>query len=153
MTIARIAVATDFSPCARSALDYALPLAAKEEARITLIHAWSAPVIATAVDMPPMLQLPGAPGITVTEYAHKLARNELHGLLETVRASGATDANSRLLFGDARVVVVDASTEFDLVVLGTHGLGGLARMVLGSVADYVVRHAHCPVLTVRRTAD
>jgi nucleotide-binding universal stress UspA family protein len=38
----------------------------------------------------------------------------------------------------------------DLIVMGTHGRGGVKRLVLGSVADYVVRHASCPVVTVRR---
>jgi nucleotide-binding universal stress UspA family protein len=148
MAIERILVATDFSPCARGALDLALELADKQGAQITVLHAWNAPPIVSAVDAPPLIEMPGLPGVTLTEYVHDDAKRALGKLVDEVRTR-APAIEHRLLLGDPRNVIVDASGDFDLVVLGTHGRGGLARMMLGSVADYVVRHAQCPVLTVR----
>lgn len=149
MAIERVLVATDFSPCARAALEYALTLAAKQGARITLLHAWSAPPITSGVDTPPLVEMPGLPGVTLTEYVHDDAKRALDKLAGELRVR-APDLETMLLLGDPRNVVVEASRDFDLAVLGTHGRGGIARVLLGSVADYVVRHAECPVLTVRR---
>jgi nucleotide-binding universal stress UspA family protein len=148
MAIERILIGTDFSPCARGALDFALELAQKQGARISMLHAWNAPPIVSAVDAPPLIEMPGLPGVTLTEYVHDDAERALTKLVEEVRAR-APALESQLLLGDPRNVIVEASSRYDLVVLGTHGRGGLARMLLGSVADYVVRHAQCPVLTVR----
>jgi nucleotide-binding universal stress UspA family protein len=55
--------------------------------------------------------------------------------------------------GEASKVILDAARDggFDLVVMGTHGRTGLSHLVLGSVAERVLRRAPCPVLTVRRT--
>jgi len=148
MAIERILIATDFSPCARRALDFGLELAQRQGAHVMVLHAWNAPPIVSAVDAPPLIEMPGLPGVTLTEYVHDDAERELGKLIGEVKGR-APGVESQLLLGDPRNVVVDASANYDLIVMGTHGRGGLARMLLGSVADYVVRHAQCPVLTVR----
>lgn len=55
-------------------------------------------------------------------------------------------------WGDAAEVIVDYAEkhDIDLIVIGTHGRSGLLRVVMGSVAEHVVRHAPCPVLAVKR---
>ncbi|HEX7495505.1 MAG TPA: universal stress protein, partial [Candidatus Limnocylindrales bacterium] len=50
--------------------------------------------------------------------------------------------------GDAIVAAADAENA-DLIVVGSHGRSGVSRFLIGSVSDYVVRHAHCPVMVVR----
>jgi nucleotide-binding universal stress UspA family protein len=54
--------------------------------------------------------------------------------------------------GDARDVIVDVAKEIgaDLIVMGTHGRRGVRRALLGSIAEGVLRTAHCPVLTIRQ---
>ena len=152
MAIQRILVATDFSPCATHALEFALTLAQKQDARITVLHAWNAPPIVSAVDVPPLIELPGLPGVTLVDFVKRDAEREMQKLAGDLEARGVKGVETRLVFADARTAIVEDSEAYDLVVMGTHGRGGLARVLLGSVADYVVRHARCAVLTVRPRA-
>lgn len=61
-------------------------------------------------------------------------------------------AQAHLKVGRPDKVTVDLSEELDagLIVMGSRGLGGIRRALVGSVSDSVVRHAHCPVFVVRR---
>jgi nucleotide-binding universal stress UspA family protein len=151
MAVRSILVATDFSECASDALELALELAEKQRARLTIVHAWAAPRISGGVETAPLVQMPGLPGVTLTEYVRDDAERSLRALTEQLADRGVV-AESRLVFGDPRDVIVELSAQHDLVVMGTHGRGGLSRLILGSVADYVVRHALCPVVTVRPAA-
>ena len=67
---------------------------------------------------------------------------------ETVSALGLAEAETRLEFGDAGHIICQVAEELpaSVVVLGTHGRGGIRRAVMGSTSDHVVRHAVCPVL-------
>ena len=71
---------------------------------------------------------------------------------EKVREAGGTIAQAHLRMGEAATEIVDLAEELGagLVVLGSRGLGGIRRALMGSVSDSVVRHAHCPVLVVRK---
>lgn len=81
----------------------------------------------------------------VREHERVVAATE--GVL---RASGI-EASSQLMHGDARVELLDAarSHQPDLLVVGSHGRTGLAKLILGSVAHHVVTHAECSVLVVK----
>jgi universal stress protein A len=139
----RIVVATDFSPEAERALDYAIELARKFDAAVHLVHGFVVPVMPgpeTGLPLPPDV-------ITGMEQSAKRG-------LEQLVASHAKDRvpmEAHLKWEDPRHAVVDAAKELkaDLVVIGTHGRKGLKRALLGSVAESVVRFAPCPVLTVR----
>lgn len=148
MAVRSIVVATDFSDCARGALELAIELASKQGARLTVVHAWAAPRISGGVETPPLVQMPGLPGVTLAEYVRDEAQRSLAEVADQLAKRGVR-ADMQLLFGDPRDVIVELSAQHDLVVMGTHGRGGLTRLILGSVADYVVRHARCPVVTVR----
>jgi nucleotide-binding universal stress UspA family protein len=69
-----------------------------------------------------------------------------------VKAAGGTVARTHLRMGevDLEIVALAEELQADLIVMGSRGLGGLRRVLMGSVSDSVVRHAHCPVLVVRR---
>lgn len=74
---------------------------------------------------------------------------------EQIAASGRLSAETAIREGDPRTAIVDAADEWqaDLIVVGSHGRTGLKRLMLGSVAQSVVAHAHCSVEVVRhRTA-
>ena len=81
----------------------------------------------------------------------QVARQVLDAEVEKVRAVGGTVAEAYLRMGTPAAEVVDLAEELGvgLVVVGSRGLGGIRRALMGSVSDSVVRHAHCPVLVVR----
>jgi nucleotide-binding universal stress UspA family protein len=68
-----------------------------------------------------------------------------------VKAAGGTVAGAHLRMGEVALEIVALAEELgvDLIVMGSRGLGGVRRALMGSVSDSVVRHAHCPVLVVR----
>lgn len=82
----------------------------------------------------------------------QIAQKVLDAEVEKVEAAGGTVAQAHLRMGRADAEIVDLAEEIEagLVVLGSRGLGGLERALMGSVSYSVVRHAHCPVLVVRQ---
>ena len=146
-SIQHILVPHDFSETAEKAFDFALDLAGKLGARVTVLHAYEMPTYA----------FPEGPVLTVEMVAQieRAATTALEGVLSraTHRAPGVK-VKSDLRQGAAWREIDEAATELkaDLIVLGTHGRRGLARALLGSVAEKVVRTATVPVLTVRGDA-
>ena len=91
---------------------------------------------------------------TDTELEHELdqqARTRLDVEVEKVRSAGGTVAEAHLRVGAAAAEIVALAENIGagLIVIGSRGLGGIRRALMGSVSDSVVRHAHCPVLVVR----
>jgi nucleotide-binding universal stress UspA family protein len=145
MTISHVLVPTDFSPYADQALAYAIELAPLLQARLTLLHAVHAVPLWVEGDMGRAL-----PDVYLRELeAH--ARQELEQRQQRVREAGI-QGNSMLVHGIPFQSIVDAAREqkIDLIVMGTHGRTGLQHVLLGSVAEKVVRLAPCAVLIVRR---
>lgn len=89
------------------------------------------------------------------EELDREARELLEVQVERLRAVGASVAQTHLRRGraDQQTIVVAEESNIDLIAMGSRGLGGLRRALLGSVSDSVVRHAHCPVLVVRKERD
>jgi nucleotide-binding universal stress UspA family protein len=75
----------------------------------------------------------------------------LDAQVEQIKADGGTVAQAHLRIGRPDEQIVDSAEEIGagLIVMGSRGLGGIRRLLMGSVSDSVVRHAHCPVLIVR----
>jgi universal stress protein A len=141
--IKRILVPTDFSEPADAALTYAIDLAAKIGARVSLVHVFEDPF---------------AGGLYAGEYVPMPAemRAEIiadlwRRLADVVARRGHTELNPELLIGPTARAIVEGARDrnVDLIVMGTHGRGGIAHLLIGSVAERVVRTAECPVLTVR----
>ena len=141
-TISRILVPTDFSDCATRALEYAIELASKLSATIVLAHVFLPPI----VYMPDGIwALPeGAPNV------HDKLLEALDKLAAQTRVASSRPVETTLVEGDPAKESVKAATHqaCDLIVIGTHGRSGLSHLVLGSVAEKVVQHATCPVLSV-----
>lgn len=143
MTLPRtILVPTDFSEYADHALAYAVDLAVALDATIHLVHAIS-------VGMAGLPEMGVAYSAMMMESTTKAAQEELEARATRYRDRVAI-APVRIEIGDAREVVdqVAKLIDADLIIMGTHGRRGLRRMLLGSVAETVVRSAPCPVLAV-----
>ena len=138
----QIVVATDFSESAARAVAMAAELAGRERP-LTLVHAYAIPV-----------PLYGYPMIALTppagEWPRDPAQKQLDEALKRARST-CPQATGLLRVGDARDVVLEVAEEqhADLIVVGSHGYGGFKRLMLGSVADGITRHAKIPVLVVR----
>lgn len=135
-----ILVPIDFSVCSTQALDYACELAGKFDATIQLVHA-----------IPVMVHESG--GTLTQGMIEDLTRTNTLALecVAKPRRETLELAPSIVKLGDPRDVILEVAEaqRADLIVIGTHGRRGLSRLVLGSVAESVVRTAACPVLTVR----
>ena len=124
---ARILVPTDFSPLSTLALDHAIALASLCRASIHLLHVRS-------------------------DAKQDVEGEEMRvAVLVSSCQREAIVATSQICAGEPAAAIVQAAIDraVDLIVLGTHGRHGLAHLILGSVAEAVVRTAPCPVLTVR----
>jgi len=143
--IQRILCPTDFSPHSNEATAWAADLAGRYRASITLVHVYQ-PV---SMILPEGFVLKSADDIA--ELLHSLDRALAEARSELARTAPGVDIDSVLLQGAPFAEIVRHARESgcDLIVLGTHGRTGLRHALLGSVAEKVVRKAHCPVLTVR----
>ena len=140
----RIVVPTDFSECAEEAWGLAQRLAAASGAELVLVH--------VLLEAPPFNEGPFTMHRVrkVYEAARTWGQESLDAWMSQARAKGLK-ARVALRTGVPYREIVDLVTDerADLVVIGTHGRGGIDRALLGSVADRVLRLAPCPVLTVR----
>jgi universal stress protein A len=147
VSIRSILVPVDFSENSRRALDYASSLASRYGAAIDVIHVYSVPEF-----LPPdTLGVTGYPTSELVALVQGNAETELTKLTEEAARNGISIRRTRAEPGIPAQVILDAIKQdgYDLVVMGTQGRSGLAHVLLGSVAERVVRHADCPVLTVR----
>ena len=144
--IKRILVPTDFSEPADAALAYALDLARMFGAAVSLVHVFDDPIDQTLfteqyIPVPPDLR-------------DELLRTARKRLEDRVLRAAGSDISFAILVGPTAQGIVNGARdqEADLIVMGTHGRRGAAHLLLGSVAEQVIRTAPCPVLTVRTSA-
>ena len=142
--IKSIMVPTDFSEHSRKALDYATAFARQFNAMIVLMHAIEP--LAYSADY-------GYGVVTLQEPNEILLSNAKTHLANwgKTKESGDLFATPVLRTGTPHheIVLCAKEMEIDLIIVGTHGYSGLNHVLLGSVAERVVRHAPCPVLVVR----
>ena len=140
----RILVATDFSPASTPALEQSVKMAKRDGALLLIAHAYQEPGLA---------ELSHAPARVYEEWDQKLregVERKLRPLAEYARKEGI-EARALVLTGFADEAIIEAAKQegADLIVMGTHGRRGAARLFLGSVASRVISTAPCPVMTVR----
>ena len=132
----KLLVPIDFSECSRKALQYAIPLARQFDAELHLLH-----VVAAYPPIPEMASVD-------IETIHD-ANVELAALRDRIRHLVPCVILIRPGEPGAEIVAAARESGSDLIVLSTHGRTGIARMLQGSVAERVLRHATCPILVVR----
>jgi universal stress protein A len=141
MTFRKILCPTDFSEGARQALRLALAMSA--DAQLVLLHVWQPPYVYGAD-----ATFPGA----VAVETKSVAENELAQWKNEVEQLGARGVTTLMVSGAPWHEIVELARRdptIDLIAMGTHGYTGLKHVLLGSVAEKVVRHAPCPVLAAR----
>jgi len=147
MRIRSILVATDFSPIAGNALDTAVRIARATGAKVTLAHVVPSQVVIHA-------GLPVGIRSEVVRLSREMLardRRRLERLITAARKAGVR-ADGAMHEGDPpdELLRIVEETKPDAIVIGTHGRGGAAHLLLGSVAEKVVRLAKCPVLVVKK---
>ena len=141
MTPQTILFSTDFSTASDAALEHAAGLAKQTGAKLLIVH----------VEEPPLAYGGGELYYGLPEPSSE----RILRMLEDVRPKDPqVPFTHRITMGDpaAEIVRIAAEEGAALIVLGTHGRTGMARLVMGSVAEAVVRRAPCPVLVYRPTA-
>ncbi len=138
MTIRTILFPTDFSRGSDFAFPVACALARDYDARLVLLH----------VVAPPPSEYGGGIVAPATERDWEEQREKLRGVRP---ADHAIKVEHILLEGypAAQILRCAGETKADMIVMGTHGRAGLHRLLMGSVAEHVVRNGCCPVLTVK----
>jgi universal stress protein A len=141
-----ILVPTDFSDCSKHALEAALSLAVKYDAAVSVVHVIEPARYSAALGHDVSIDAAAYQDVGAT-----LKESAAEQMKEYMAHVTHPNVASKIENGIAYDAVCRAAEghECDLIVIGTHGRSGLKRFVMGSVAEKVIRHAHCPVLTIR----
>ena len=148
----RILLATDGSEEATLAAQTAIDLANKTGSELHVVYADMLPYSTALYEG---YQAGVDAGAYLQDESEELTRRGQGRLDEQVRkikAAGGNVAQAHFRIGrpDAEITALAEEIGAGLIVVGSRGLGGIRRAILGSVSDSVVRHAHCPVLVVRK---
>lgn len=159
--IRHILAPVDFSEASAKSLRYAQRLAARVGARLTVIHVANPKQLEESLSgldaverLAGALNLPPTPGSYLPSiYQHEEAEKSLHAHMQSMLDADSSfemDAQTALVQGypSQEIVNFAKANGIDLIVMGTHGRGPIGHLLLGSVAENVVRRATCPVLTV-----
>lgn len=141
----RICCPIDFSDASRAAMEVAADLAKRFGGDLVLLHAYPIPGYTfpdgSVMASPKMMQ----------DLADQAQRHLEEWRAEAERLVGAPRVTAEKAVGEPAAEILRVAKELraDLVVVGTHGRTGLEHALMGSIAERVVRRAHCPVLSVR----
>ena len=142
----KILLPTDFSGCANYALPYAAAIARATKAQIICVHVVEpvVPAVGYTGLADPM------PIADISEQLEDSAERQLPKLAECEECTGL-NVEEVIVHGDAAAEIVRVASEqdVDLIVISSHGRTGFGRIIFGSTAESVVRHASCPVLVVK----
>jgi nucleotide-binding universal stress UspA family protein len=148
---AKILLAVDLGRESGPILDYGITLARAFGSQLDLVHVFER----HEYRGPRVIALDAGGHASLAEIAGWTAAESFAALVEKVRHEGVAEARGLLAQGPAEQILLDLVLQerYDLVVMGTHGYRGLERLVMGSVAESVVRDCACPVLTVHIAAE
>ena len=144
ITIKTIVASTDFSECSYEAMRYAIGLAEVFSARVVFLHVMEQPGYEPELSLTPA---------GIRPEVTRMVAEMMEDCVERVKAQGIK-IEWHLEVGSPFAEIRGAAERHhaDLIVIGTHGRTGLAHVLLGSVAERVVQHAPCPVLTIKAGA-
>jgi len=138
-----IVVGVDGSKCSHSALRFALEEARIRKARLRVVVVWHVPLAAYGAGWAP-------PPPRLTEDSEAAAKEVLEEALGAVKEDGGSvEIEPVVREGQPANVLVEASADAELLVVGSRGRGGFRELMLGSVSQQCAHHARCPVTIVR----
>ena len=142
LSIRKILVPIDFTETSDKALDFALELAQKLDASVTAMHSYEIPV----------LGFPDGALVATFDVAARVQEAAQKGLDAAVAPRAAKGAKIKAVLREGNayeeILALAEEEKSDFIVIGTHGRRGLARALLGSVAENVIRTSKLPVLTI-----
>ena len=143
--INRILVPTDFSDIANEALNYAVELAQIQQAALDIVHVFEEPTFPSFYGAGALMLYGQVPDIRAQ------AGEALEKLVQAHRQNSTINIATHLLDGRAadKICAFAKESDADLIVIPTYGLTGLRHLLLGSVAERVVRQAYCPVIVYK----
>ena len=142
----RLLVPHDFSASANRALVVAADLAVAHGGRLTVLHA-VAPYYGS-MGFPTPAEMPWVP----TKEMERDLQQQLNRLVQKKLGTRARLARSVVVMADPLQGILDAARKADVIVMATLGRTGLSHLLMGSIAEKVVRHSPVPVLTIRPPA-
>jgi len=134
-----IVVGVDGSPVAETALEFAIEEASLRKATLHVIYAY--PVLASA--------LTGSTGNDYYEQVESQAKEFLQGVVAKAPSTDGLDVQWLAVPGNPSEVLIEASREATMLVIGSRGVGGFVGLLMGSVSTQCLHYSHCPVLVVR----
>lgn len=145
MQMQTIVVPTDFSEYAEHAFTWALDLATDQKAKVVLVHA------AQAISYLAFPESVYVPDLKKMEEEMMVDAEKRLADFAAKKGTRPVPVETRVVVGEPVWEICQAATreQADLIVMGSHGRTGLSHVLLGSVAERVVRHAPCPVLVAR----
>jgi len=148
----RILVPTDLSEHADQAIHHAAALAHRTQAELLVLH-----VVEKFMDHSLLYSDVWPYRKPVGDYYHDLEEKTQQMLEDKIRAIGGEGIDFRVLVTtgvpSAEIVAASGREKVDLIVIATHGRGGIAQALLGSTTDRVLRKANCPLLVIRSGAE
>jgi nucleotide-binding universal stress UspA family protein len=142
-----IVVGLDGSAASRAALAWALTEARLRGSSLRAVHAWMLPAVGTG-EAPWALIPPGSYMDVSADEIEKAAGEALEREIDETASGSDVTIERFIQEGPAADVIVDASRDAELVVVGTRGRGAVATLVLGSTSHHVIQHSHGPVVVV-----
>lgn len=143
MKISRILCPTDFSDSSQAALELAIDMAKRFDAEVQLFHVFQYPPYLGWEEGMTM----AAASLQLMQELRERVDDQLDELIGRCKKAGV-QASAEQVDGTPYSKIVEASSHADLVVMGSHGRTGLPRLLLGSVAERVVRLSNSPVISV-----
>jgi len=144
--IKKILCPTDFSENSEHALKYALALATLSQAELQLFH------VVEPINYPQSTELfePVLDEVELTMKMEAAFQKQLEDQVSALKDE-YSKITGKIVMGNTFLAIIQAARDesVDIIVMGTHGRTGLAHVLIGSVAEKVVREAPCPVLTVK----
>jgi nucleotide-binding universal stress UspA family protein len=153
MKLTRILTPTDFSKFSGFALEWAAYLAQCMKADLTLLHVIpeeEGKIIEEIIGEGAVIHVPKGIRQNVVEDRQKKLKEQFNMVVSNdIKRSIRVEEMTRIGVPFLEIIKVAKEKDVDLIVMGTHGRTGLAHVLIGSVAEKVVHHAHCPVLTIK----
>jgi len=153
MKLTRILAPTDFSKYSGFALEWAAYLAQCMKADLLLLHVLTeeeGKIVEEVIGEGAVVQIPRGIRQNVVEERQKRLTDQYEMVVSReIKAALKVEQTVKIGVPFLEIVRVAKERDVDLIVLGTHGRTGLSHALIGSVAEKVVHHAHCPVLSIK----